>query len=99
MVAPPEEPLEKHTYRSDRRRGSYWKRTAAFATSFGTAIAMTLGGALPAAAENSEHRSHAKAELIDADLLGLNLADVGSAEHYTHQMFLDQSRGKSMPRF
>ena len=82
MVTPPQEPSEKQTNRSNGRGGGYWKRTAAFATSFGTAVAMTLGGAMPATAENGEHRSHAKAELINADLLGLNLADVGSAEHY-----------------
>src|SRR5699024_7735627 len=44
---------------------------------------MTLGGAVPAAADDGEHRSHARGHLIDADLLGLNLADAGVAEqHY-----------------
>ncbi|OAV60208.1 hypothetical protein A6F49_12535 [Enteractinococcus helveticum] len=49
-------------------------------------------GAMPANANDGDHRSHALAELVNADLLGADLADVGFSE----QNFTQPSDGPSV---
>lgn len=81
MAQPLEEPLQKPPQNLNRRGAGIWKRTGAIATSFATAVGMTLGGATAALADEESPRSYAEGHLIDLDLLGLgDLANVGVAE-------------------
>src|SRR5690625_1057167 len=72
---PPEEPLEKQSYRSNRQRTGFWKRTGAIATSFITVTGMMLGSAVPANAA-PEDDSEALGKFLGGQALGIDLDDI-----------------------